>query len=366
MNWTAAYDGQGRRLQTVAGSVTNGVPSTTNVIVQYYDPQVEFGDVAVSVNGVRTWKVMGPDLNGRYGGLQGVGGLEATMRESDGTIVAVVTDHSGNVPVTINSLTFSLNWSPVRVGGYGPVLGYEAPALSPSVPLAETTVWRTRTIDPTGFYWLGARYYDPVAGRFRSPDPLGHAACMDLYSFCGGDPLNRFDPDGRMSARSTQVGQFNPPPTLQLGLAAGTPSPIQPWLQSQGDNAVSFGQGLLDPGTRGQTVIDYLYGSTSTTFNWFVQNAGGINSMQPGGQLTGYLNNQILNYLPYQGDQIINNAGAEIGANPASPSAQWGGSWAWGALTIGSLLLGEGEGAAAGDAERALVEAEACVCRKSI
>jgi hypothetical protein len=32
---------------------------------------------------------------------------------------------------------------------------------------------------------------------FISPDPAGHSASMDLYSFCNGDPVNNFDPDGR-------------------------------------------------------------------------------------------------------------------------------------------------------------------------
>lgn len=52
-------------------------------------------------------------------------------------------------------------------------------------------------MDQTGYYWQGARYYDPVAGRFLSPDPLGHEASMDLYSYANGDPINFMDPDGR-------------------------------------------------------------------------------------------------------------------------------------------------------------------------
>jgi len=51
-------------------------------------------------------------------------------------------------------------------------------------------------LDPSGFYYMGARYYDPNAGRFVSPDPLGHAASIDLYSAFGGDAVNNFDPDG--------------------------------------------------------------------------------------------------------------------------------------------------------------------------
>jgi RHS repeat-associated protein len=69
-------------------------------------------------------------------------------------------------------------------------------ALSLGVPLAETLVWRTRRVEPSGFFYLGARYYDGTSGRFLSPDPLGHAASMDLYSFADGDPLNNFDADG--------------------------------------------------------------------------------------------------------------------------------------------------------------------------
>ena len=44
---------------------------------------------------------------------------------------------------------------------------------------------------------MGARYYNATEGRFISPDPFGHAASMDLYSFANGDPVNFVDPTGR-------------------------------------------------------------------------------------------------------------------------------------------------------------------------
>jgi RHS repeat-associated protein len=69
--------------------------------------------------------------------------------------------------------------------------------LSLGMSLADTLQWRTRRIDPTGLYCLGARYYDPLGGRFISADPLGHEASWDLYSFADGDPINQFDADGR-------------------------------------------------------------------------------------------------------------------------------------------------------------------------
>ena len=65
---------------------------------------------------------------------------------------------------------------------------------------AKTLCWHSKSTDPTGLIWMGTRYYDPKAGRFISPDPLGHPICMDLYTYAGGDPVNYFDPDGRFSS----------------------------------------------------------------------------------------------------------------------------------------------------------------------
>ncbi len=199
-NWTAIYDAGGRRLRTVMTPVVSNVVNSTMTLTldSYYDPQVEFEEVAVGINGQRTWKVLGPDLGGVYGRMHGVGGLEATFRENGSQTNGVLNDCFGNVLATVSGTT--VNWSPVRVGGYGPVLGYEAPTLTLSTPLAETELWRSRNIDPSGFYYLGARYYDPMAGRFLSADPYGHAASMDLYSAFFGDPVNCFDPDGRYGA----------------------------------------------------------------------------------------------------------------------------------------------------------------------
>ncbi len=216
-NWTAIYDALGRRLRTIQVPVVNGVTNSvmTLTLDSYFDPQVEFEELAVAVNGLRTWKVMGPDLDGHYGSMQGVGGLEATVRESDLFTTPVLNDYFGNVVATISG--GAANWSPIRVGSYGPLAGYAASVISPSTPLAETLIWRGRAVDPTGFYWIGARYYDPIAGRFIGPDPLGHGASMDLYSLCGGDPVNSFDPTGRFGKQQS---------------FADEPSPIQEWFNN--------------------------------------------------------------------------------------------------------------------------------------
>ncbi len=110
-------------------------------------------------------------------------------------VTPVVADHFGNVVAQVSG--GQVLWSSNHVDGYGPLLGGAMPRISDSVSLAEASVWRGKRMDPTGFYYLGARHYEPTSGRFLSPDPAGHEGSYDLYSFANGDPVNSFDPDGR-------------------------------------------------------------------------------------------------------------------------------------------------------------------------
>jgi RHS repeat-associated protein len=48
----------------------------------------------------------------------------------------------------------------------------------------------------TGLVYARARWYDPATGSFLTPDPLGYRDSSNLYSFAGGDPVNRRDPTG--------------------------------------------------------------------------------------------------------------------------------------------------------------------------
>jgi RHS repeat-associated protein len=163
------------------------------------------------------WKVYGPDTNGRFGGLQGTGGLEATILDADGTTTGVINDQFGNgvAAVTGTGSGASVTWNTTRVGAYGPLPGIQAQTLTDVTQLAAATAWRSRRIDPTGFYWLGARYYEPTSGRFLSADPMGHAASPSLYDYAGGDPVNGMDPDGRCASK---LAQFMSDPIGNTGL----------------------------------------------------------------------------------------------------------------------------------------------------
>jgi len=102
--------------------------------------------------------------------------------------------------------------NPTQCDGYGALPGTTKPsALVAGANVASQLGWRSHYIDPTGFYYMGARNYAPDSGTFLSPDPLGHSASMDLYSYCDGDPVNQYDADGRVgkgAATGIALGGF--------------------------------------------------------------------------------------------------------------------------------------------------------------
>jgi len=204
-DWSAKYDGLNRRLATSYQKITANLPSPGSHLLttqSFYDPQVEFLEIGLTVNRELTtddsyWKIYGPDLNESFGGLQGIGGLEA-IYDGDGT-TGIISDSFGHA-IARSEDGLSLIWSDSSISGYGPLPGSWASSIRQSGDLSISVSWQGRYVDPTGYFCVGARYYEPNSGRFISADPLGHEASMDLYSYASGDPINMADPDGRFAS----------------------------------------------------------------------------------------------------------------------------------------------------------------------
>ena len=52
------------------------------------------------------------------------------------------------------------------------------------------------TDESGGLFFMQNRWYDAVAGRFLTRDPIGLAGGVNMYTYVGGNPVDRVDPSG--------------------------------------------------------------------------------------------------------------------------------------------------------------------------
>ena len=50
--------------------------------------------------------------------------------------------------------------------------------------------------DASGLAYYGFRFHAPDLCRWITPDPIREDGGLNLYRFCGNDPVNQIDPDG--------------------------------------------------------------------------------------------------------------------------------------------------------------------------
>ena len=56
--------------------------------------------------------------------------------------------------------------------------------------------WGYYTDAETGLILCTHRYYDPSAGRWITRDPIGYEGGVNLYGYCGNQPVQGIDPSG--------------------------------------------------------------------------------------------------------------------------------------------------------------------------
>ena len=70
--------------------------------------------------------------------------------------------------------------------------------------------------EATGLVNFRARWYDAVTGRWLSKDPIGLNGGLNLYAFCGNDPVNSLDPYGEVGVLIPVVA-----PVIVAGVIVG-------------------------------------------------------------------------------------------------------------------------------------------------
>jgi RHS repeat-associated protein len=83
------------------------------------------------------------------------------------------------------------------VTGYGAVPGYRPLPLGGGANVQRASAWHGKWADITGYVWIGNRYYSPETGTWVSFDPAWNSGDPSGFTYCGGDPINRTDPDGK-------------------------------------------------------------------------------------------------------------------------------------------------------------------------
>lgn len=203
-DWRATYDGLDRRLYTTTLIVTNGVTNSAfpKIISQYFDPLFTNLELGVTENGRTTWKLYGPDSDGRYGGMNGMGGFDAIVPGPE-LFCPLIADARGNLHAVYDQTHGSLTWYASRPAGYGAVPGYRPLPLGHGAMVDAASAWRGKWSDITGLHWFGARYYDAVAGRFISYDPLWNMGDPGGYSAFAGNPHAYWDANGLVAKVTT-------------------------------------------------------------------------------------------------------------------------------------------------------------------
>src|SRR5579884_37656 len=117
----------------------------------------------------------------------------------------------------------------------------------------------------TGLLYYGARYYDPMSGRFTQADlVLNNAEGMDPYAYVGENPESRTDPTGEMYA-PPHPGAGSPPPSPNTDTPSAPPS--TPWWQQTWNVTTQVFQSAIQFGNTVSTLqlkaADFFFGISS-------------------------------------------------------------------------------------------------------
>ena len=181
------YNGDGLRVsRTVTGTDNQGNPQTRTANYLYS------GQYVIAETGTSTAQyVRGLSYIAKIGA---VSGISFYQYNAHGDVVRLV-DNSGNVQ---NRYDYDVFGNSIDI--------YES--------VENSIRYAGEFYDSeAGLYYLRARYYDPVVGRFVTEDSFrgfaDNPASLNLYTYCWNDPIRYRDPTGHTPEGDESEGEWN-------------------------------------------------------------------------------------------------------------------------------------------------------------
>ena len=180
----------------------------------------------------------------------------------DGVIYRLIRDFVGSVRLVVNAATGDIAQR-LDYDSFGKVLVDTNPGFQPFG-------FKSGLYDPdTGLVHFGARWYDPETGRWISKDPILLEGGLNLYVFCGNDPVNFADPWGLCESLRMPNGTRIPyPPGVNIYVNMNTASDHwnPSWFYNQVRNNGPWD--YKQQGSQYQDFGNFNYGATGAAFGF--------------------------------------------------------------------------------------------------
>lgn len=182
------YDAFNRRLQkkVVATDEDSSVEISTSDAFYLYEGLDEMGCLD-DKGQLKALKILGQGICSQS--------PTAIAIEIDNNLYAPLHDINGNIRALVNAQSHLIEET-YRFSAFG-----EESLFNAEMQCVRDSInpWRFsgKRVDPeTGFVYFGHRYYDPIVGRWITPDPLGMDEGPNLYAYVSNNPIGHIDAYG--------------------------------------------------------------------------------------------------------------------------------------------------------------------------
>ena len=115
----------------------------------------------------------------------------------------VIANHRGDTVMTINANDKTVS-AHLHYDAFGNIK-HKIGSFSPTY-----TFSTKEYLEEVALYLYPYRAYDPISGRWTQRDPIDYQDSINLYQFCGNNPVNGFDIDGLKVYKRDFIGPLGP------------------------------------------------------------------------------------------------------------------------------------------------------------